>query len=426
MALIKEFPGTKGRVVLGVCGSIAAPKAQQIASGLVKAGYVVDVVLTESAKKYIGAYAFKGVINGIVYAELFPTRRKLRGGEEHIEIARTADCMVIAPATQSVISSLAYGDPKNPVSLVAMNVDPTKVLLCPAMSPQMWKHPSTVENTSKLRSWGCEFLGPEEGRVASGDIGPGRMSEPETIVAMVRAKLGSQRGDLRGLKIVVSAGGCREKIDSVRFLGNRSSGKQGHALAAAARDRGARVTLITSAPDTAPSGLARVVVVSDFLTFQAAISAEIEPGDIYVSAAAISDFKPAVTVSGKIERSSKTLAIELMPTEDLLAAVPDSVFKVAFAAEGSGDAENDLIRAQEKLRKKGAQLVVLNSVVGTGVGFEGDTNRVSIVHSDSTVISYPETPNEVADKLTIADRVLDQILSAISAKEFITARIKSS
>lgn len=426
VALIKEFPGARGRIVLGVCGSIAAPKAQQIASGLVKDGFIVDVVLTESAKKYIGAYAFKGVINGVVYSELFPVRRKLRGGEEHIEIARSADCMVVAPATQSLISSLAYGDPKNPVSLVAMNVDPSKLLLCPAMSPRMWMHPSTVENTSKLQGWGCEFIGPEEGRVASGDIGPGRMSEPEKIVAMVRAKIGSLRGDLRGLKLVVSAGGCREKIDAVRFLGNRSSGKQGHALAAAARDRGARVILITSAPDSAPPGLAKIVAVSDFSTFQAAITAEVKPGDIYVSAAAIADFKPAATVDGKMERSAKTLAIELTPTEDILASVPDSVFKVAFAAEASGDAKNDLIRAKEKLKKKGAQLLVLNSVVEDGVGFEVDSNRVSIVHPDGAVTRYPEGPNEVAGKLAIADRVLDQILSAISAKEFNIARIKSS
>jgi phosphopantothenoylcysteine decarboxylase/phosphopantothenate--cysteine ligase len=383
-------------------------------------------VLTESAKKYIGAYAFKGVINGIVYSELFPHRRKLRGGEEHVEVARAAGCMVIAPATQSLISSLAYGDPKNPVSLVAMNIDPAKLLLCPAMSPRMWTHPATTENVRKLRDWGCEFIGPVDGRLASGDIGPGRMTEPDDVVAMVCAKLGRIGGDLRGLKIVVSAGGCRERIDAARFLGNRSSGKQGHAIAEAARDRGAEVVLITSVPGAAPVGVSKIVAVSDFESFKSAIASELKGGEIYISAAAISDFKPGSPVSGKLLRSGKSLSIELQPTEDLLSSIPASVFKVAFAAEASSAQAENVSRAKEKLKKKGAHLIVMNSIVATGAGFESENNRVIIIDPSGTELNFPAAEGELSDKLTIAHGILDQIRSAISANESKIASKKSS
>ena len=398
------------RIVLGVCGSVAAPKSQQIASGLVKAGYVVDVVLTESAKKYIGAYAFKGVVNGIVYSELFPQRRRLKGGEEHIELARGAACMVVAPATQSFISSVAYGDPKNPVSLVAMNVEPKKLLVCPAMSSAMWMHPSTQENISKLGEWGISWVGPVEGRLASGDNGLGRMSEPDEIVQFVRAKVGSLSGDLRGLKIVISAGGCRESIDAVRFLGNRSSGKQGHALAAAARDRGGEVVLITSSPETAPAALKKIIAVTDFASFKSAIDSELAPGQIYISAAAISDYRPRSSNSRKLDRGEGPISLELQPTEDLIASVSEGVFKVAFAAEAGPSYQENVERARMKLKKKRAQLIVLNSVKEPGAGFESETNRVSIISESGSNVDYPAKPGAVADKYDVANRILDQIL----------------
>ena len=391
-------------VVLGVTGSIACYKALDIASQLVQAGAIVDVAMTESATKFVAPLAFRSLTAREPYVDMFQPHGEF--GEAHVELARRADLMLIAPATASTMARLAHGLADDFVSLTALATQ-APLLVAPAMDSQMWAHAATQLNRALLEERGAQFIGPAEGRLASGRIGAGRFVEPATIVAEVRARIGRERGDFRGRTVIVSAGGTREAIDPVRYVGNHSSGKMGNAIAEAARDRGAAVILVTTVPDTAPPAVS-VVRVDSANSMSAAIHERAGSADALVMAAAVADYRPATAAEQKIKRAEAgDMVIDLAENEDIIASVSGDIVKVAFAAE-----TQDLIaNAQKKLTAKGAQLIVANDVTATDAGFGTDTNRITILDTAGGSEVVP-----LMSKYDCAMRILDRVAPLLPAR----------
>jgi len=388
----------RGRnVVLGVTGSIAAYKAADLTSKLVQAGANVDVILTAAAREFVTPFTFRSLTGRPVYGDMFQPATDER--EEHVGLARRADAVVVAPATATTIARLAYGLADD---LVALTVLATRapVLVAPAMDAQMWTAQATQANVATLRSRGVTFVGPEEGRLASGHTGLGRLAEPETILGAVKWVLGRD-GDLAGRRVVVSAGGTREPIDPVRFIGNRSSGKQGFALAEAARDRGAQVTLVsTTTALPVPYGV-ELVTAETVAEMRAAVLSACRAADVLVMAAAVSDFRAAQAGGQKIKKGEGGLVLELAQTEDILLEVPDTLVKVGFAAE-----TDDLIaNAAKKLAAKRLDLICANDVSAADAGFGVDTNRVTILDAKGGVEGLP-----LLSKYEVARRILDRVV----------------
>ena len=355
------------RIVLGVSGSVACYKAAEIASRLVQAEAEVEVALTEAATRFIAPLTFRSLTGREPYTDMF--RAHGEHGEAHVELARRASLMLIAPATATTMARLAHGLADDFVALTALATR-APLLLAPAMDAQMWEHEATRENRLTLEQRGVQFLGPVSGRLASGRVGAGRMVEPAAVVEMVKAQLGQERGDLRGARVVVTAGGTREAIDPVRFIGNHSSGKMGYALAEAARDRGAEVVLISSASLEDPVAV-RMVRVESALEMLEAVQGECGRMDVLVMPAAVADYRPSEQMEQKIKRAETgAMSIELLENPDISATVSGDFVKVVFAAE-----TQDLIaNARKKLAQKSAQLIVANDVTAADAGFGTDTN----------------------------------------------------
>ena len=385
------------RVVLGVTGSVASYKAAEIASRLVQAQAEVEVALTASATEFIAPLTFSALTGHEPYTQLFQPRGE--GGEAHVELARRADVMVIAPATATTMARLAHGLAEDFVALTALATR-APLLLAPAMDAQMWAHAATQANRATLEERGAQLVGPVSGRLASGRVGAGRMVEPAAVVEAVQARLGREHGDLAGRRVVVTAGGTREALDPVRFIGNHSSGKMGYALAEAARDRGAAVVLITTASLPDP-GEVRVVRVESALEMLEAVRGECERADALVMAAAVADYRPATAAEQKMKRAEAAeLSVALTENPDVIASVSGDFVKIAFAAE----TENLLANAAAKMAKKGAQLVVANDVTAADAGFGTDTNRVTILDRDGGAEELP-----LMSKYDVAMRVLDRL-----------------
>ena len=389
------------RIVLGVSGSIASYKAAEIASRLVQAGAEVDAALTQSATRFIAPLTFRSLTAREPYGDMFEPHGE--DGEAHVELARRADLMLIAPATATTMARLAHGLADDFVSLTVLATK-APLLLAPAMDAQMWEHAATQANRLLLQGRGVQFLGPLSGRLASGRIGAGRMMEPEAIVEAVKARLGRERGDLAGARIVVTAGGTREAIDPVRFVGNHSSGKMGYALAEAARDRGAEVALITTAALPDPTGV-RVLRVESAREMFDAVQRECEQASALVMAAAVADYRPAAEAEQKLKRAGVAeRSLELVENPDIIASVTGELVKIAFAAE----TENLLANAKAKLNSKRAQLIVANDVTAADAGFGVDTNRVTLLDPDGGVEELP-----LMSKYDVAVRVLDRLAALI-------------
>ena len=389
------------RIVLGVSGSIASYKAAEIASRLVQAGAEVDAALTQSATRFIAPLTFRSLTAREPYGDMFEPHGE--DGEAHVELARRADLMLIAPATATTMARLAHGLADDFVSLTALATK-APLLLAPAMDAQMWEHAATQANRLLLQGRGVQFLGPLSGRLASGRIGAGRMMEPEAIVEAVKARLGRERGDLAGARIVVTAGGTREAIDPVRFVGNHSSGKMGYALAEAARDRGAEVALITTAALPDPTGV-RVLRVESAREMFDAVQRECEQASALVMAAAVADYRPAAEAEQKLKRAGVAeRSLELVENPDIIASVTGELVKIAFAAE----TENLLANAKAKLNSKRAQLIVANDVTAADAGFGVDTNRVTLLDPDGGVEELP-----LMSKYDVAVRVFDRLAALI-------------
>ncbi len=396
---------TDKHIVLAVTGSIAAYKAPDLASKLTQAGAAVDVAMTESATRFVAPITFQSVTGRRAYHDMWDEASET--AELHVVLARRADLMVIAPATATTIARMAHGLAEDLVSLTALATR-APILVAPAMDPHMWEHAATQENVATLRSRGVSFVGPEEGRLASGQMGTGRMSEVPILLGAVRNAIG-QGGDLTGKKIVVSAAGTREAIDPVRFIGNESSGKMGFAVAEAARDRGASVVLVSgeaALPD--PYGVV-VHRVRSATQMRDAVVAACEGANALIMAAAVADYQPAEPVGEKIKRQGReSLSLHLAPTPDILAEVgrPPGLVKVGFAAESQ-----DLVaNAKAKIESKGLDLIVANDITASDAGFSVDTNRVLVIDSKGEQEEWP-----LMTKYEVAWRILDKVHKLIEA-----------
>jgi phosphopantothenoylcysteine decarboxylase/phosphopantothenate--cysteine ligase len=386
-------------VVLCVTGSIAAFKAVQLASDLVKAGALVDVVMTEAATKFVTPLSFRAITHRPVVTDLWAPDAELEIG--HVTIGRRAEVVVVAPATADAIARLALGLAADAVGTTALATT-APLVVAPAMEPNMWAHPATQANVAVLRARGAEVMEPGEGRMASGHLGRGRLPEPPEIVAAIDRLLTPRPRDLAGHHVVVTAGGTQEPIDPVRFIGNRSSGKMGFAIAEAARDRGARVTLIVGASAVGPTPPnVAVVPVATTRDLQAAVREAIVDADALVMAAAPGDFRVAAASDHKIKRAGGEVVLRLVPNPDVLASIADwPGFKVGFAAE-----TDDLIaNAQQKVASKKVDLIVANDVTAPGSGFGTDTNQVTFVFADGRVEPKPLMP-----KRAVAEAILDVV-----------------
>jgi phosphopantothenoylcysteine decarboxylase / phosphopantothenate---cysteine ligase len=387
------------RIVLGVSGGIAAYKAIEVCRRLVDAGAHVAPVMTRGATRFVGETTFSALASERAHTSLFDDADPI----PHTRLGQSADLVVVAPATARVIGSYAAGI-SNDLLTATLLATEAPVVVAPAMHTEMWDHPAVQENIATLVRRGVHVVAPEEGRLAGGDVGRGRLAAPEAIVAAAEAALGATR-DLEGLHVVVTAGGTREPIDPVRFIGNRSSGKQGHALAAEAATRGAKVTLVTTVDLPAPS-TADVVRVDTAAQMDEAVRAVASAADVIVMAAAVADFRPATVATTKLKKRDGVPEIVLEPTVDILAGLGErkrpGQTVVGFAAETDRVRQN----ATSKLVAKGADLIVANDVTAAGAGFEHDTNSVVIMHADGTEREVP-----LADKRVIARSVFDAVIN---------------
>jgi phosphopantothenoylcysteine decarboxylase/phosphopantothenate--cysteine ligase len=386
------------RIVVGITGSVAAHKGADLVSKLRQAGAEVDVILTPAATHFITPVALQGLSGRPVYTDIFEPKSEL--AISHVELGRRAEAVVIAPASASTLARIAHGLADNLLSLTVLATE-APVLLAPAMDAHMFQNAATQANLALLQERGMTVVGPLEGRLASGRRGPGRMVEVDTIIGALRQMLG-RGGDLAGRKVVVSAGGTQEPIDPVRYVGNYSSGKMGYALAEAARDRGARVVLVSTpvALDT-PYGV-EAVSVKTAEEMRDAVVAACADADVLIMAAAVADYRPARRARQKVKRTKEQKTLELLPTPDILAEVKGKVLRVGFAAESEHLVEN----ASAKMAKKKLDLIVANDITAAGSGFGTDTNQVAIIDKDGSVESLP-----LLDKHEVARRILDRVAS---------------
>lgn len=375
-------------VVLGVSGGIAAYKAAFLARRLLEAGAEVRVVMTAAAQAFVGPATFSGLTGSPPVTQLIGDPTSV---SPHTDLARWADVIVVAPATAATLSRIAHGLSEDALSATVL-ASTVPLLVAPAMHTEMWEHPATGRTMELLTGDGVTVVGPTSGALAGGDEGPGRMSEPDEIVSALDGLLDAP---LSGVNVLVTAGGTREAIDPVRYIGNRSSGKMGHAIAGEAARRGAAVTLVTTSGLPTATGVRRVAVET---AAEMASAVDEADADIAVMAAAVADFRPADPSAGKLRRLDGPPEIRLEPTPDILASVaarPDRPFLVGFAAE-TGGIEGAVVKA----KRKGVDLLVANDITEPGAGFSVDTNRVTIVHPDGRTEAWPLlTKNEVAVRL---------------------------
>ncbi len=387
------------RIVLGVCGGIAAYKAIEVCRRLVDDGAHVVPVMTESATRFVGQVTFSALASEPVRTSLWDEDDPI----PHTHLGQSADLVLVAPATARLLASLVSGYSHDLLTNTLLATR-APVVVCPAMHTEMWEHPAVRANVDTLRSRGVVVVDPETGRLAGGDVGAGRLASPERIVAAVEGVLGPGTKDLAGLRVLVTAGGTREPIDPVRFLGNRSSGRQGHALADEAAARGAEVTLVTTTG--LPVGPeVRVVGVTTADEMHQAVVEHADRADVVVMAAAVADFTPVAPAASKLKKADGVPLVELRPTVDILAELGrdrrEGRTVVGFAAE-TDDVEQ---HARSKIESKGADLLVVNDVSAAGVGFEHETNEVRILDRSGGVRHVPLT-----SKSKVAAAVLDAVV----------------
>jgi phosphopantothenoylcysteine decarboxylase/phosphopantothenate--cysteine ligase len=401
---------TGRRIVLGVTGGIAAYKAVEVCRRLVDAGAHVAPVLTEGATRFVGETTFSALASEPVQTSLWDEASPI----PHTRLGQGADVVVVAPATARLLSAYAsgYSDDLLTATLLATRAP---VVVCPAMHTEMWEHAAVQANIETLRRRGVHVVPPGEGRLAGGDVGAGRLAEPADIVAAVDDVLAGRRvagasTDLAGVKLLVTAGGTREAIDPVRVITNRSSGKQGYALAAEAAARGAHVTLVTTVDRAVPPGVAEVVEVVSAADMQEAVVPRAATTDVVVMAAAVADFRPASVADHKLKKdelgADGAPQIVLEPTHDFLVDLGEAKrpgqLIVGFAAETDDLIEN----ATGKLRRKHLDLIVANDVAAPGAGFEHDTNAVVLLGADGTRKDVP-----LSDKRAVARAVIDAVVA---------------
>lgn len=395
------------RIVLGVTGSIAAFKAADLASKLTQLGAQVDVILTPAAEKFITPLTLSSVTGRRAYSE-----SDLWGGEAHVlhvGLGRSADLSVIAPCTANTIAKLAHGQADNLLTVTALAAD-CPLLIAPAMDGGMLDHPATQENLAKLKERGVSIVGPAEGHLASGLSGKGRLLEPAELIGHIRLVLGRD-GRLAGKQVVITAGGTQEPLDPVRVLTNRSSGRQGYALAQAALDAGARVTLITTPTALTPPVGACLVEVQTARQMLEAVLAASKEAEALIMAAAVADFRPKKSAGNKLKKRDGIPQVELEATEDILETVAKQRsgtkrprVLVGFAAES-----RDLLsNAAEKLKSKNLNFIAANDITADDAGFSVENNRVTLLHADGKHESLP-----LMSKAEVADAIVERIAALL-------------
>lgn len=410
------------RIIVGICGGIASYKAVELVSQLQQAGAQVDVIMTEHAEEFIRPLTFATMSHRPVYSNLWEASGQ--AAERHIALAEEAELLAIVPATATTIGKLAHGIADNLLTTVALATK-APLLLAPAMYREMYTHPATQANLALLRTRGAEIVEPEVGRLASGAIGPGRLPETSVLLGAISMVLGRQ-GDLAGRRVVVTAGGTQEPIDPVRYVGNRSSGKMGYALATEARDRGAHVILISGPVALAAPYGVELHRVDTAMQMRDAVHRAIADADVLVMSAAVADFRPAAPAAQKIKKGSgegQTPAdqggfpLHLVRNPDILGELAEKfsgqsgeawrrLVRVGFAAE-----THDLVaNAQSKLVAKQLDLLVANDVSRADSGFGTDTNKVLIFRADGTVEDLPVMP-----KTGVAAAIWDRIVSLLDS-----------
>lgn len=390
----------EARIVLGVTGGIAAYKAAELASTLVQAGATLKVVMTEGARQFIQPLTFEGLTHRRVYTGIFEGWGD--GHTGHVELAAEADLLLIAPATANTIARLAHGRVDDMLSAIALATE-APIVLAPAMEHHMWNHPATTANVETLRGRGATIVGPTSGRLASGATGQGRLAPVHDILSAARAAVG-RGGPLAGKSVVITAGGTQEAIDPVRFIGNRSSGQMGVALAGAAIDAGANVHLIVTR-NVDPALLSGdVKVVESARDMEHAVAAMLPVTDILVMAAAVADFRPEQVATQKIKKQAgqETLDLHLVRNPDIIAGVSRAgLIKVGFAAE----TEHVVEHALKKLTAKGLDLIVANDAVAT-IG--SDRSQATLITGDADPVVLPD-----ATKPEVAARIVEEIVRLI-------------
>lgn len=391
------------RIILAVTGSISAYKAVDLASKLVQAGIEVDVVMTDSAARFVTPISFRSVTHRPVHTDMWAPITDF--DIEHVSLGERGDLMVVAPATANTIAKIATGIADNLVTCTVLSTQ-SPVLIAPAMDVGMYLDQATQDNLEKLRQRGYIVVGPASGRLASGLEGSGRLVEVAELQTAIYKVLG-RSGDLAGKHVVVTAGGTREPLDAVRYIGNYSSGKMGYAIAEAARNRGASVSLITGPADVSPPLGVVVTRVQTAAEMRDAVMDNIPRADALVMAAAVADYRPESSAGMKIKRKAEGLSLQLVPTVDIINEVQENLVKVGFAAESEDLTKN----AQGKLESKGLDLIVANDITASGSGFGSDTNKVTIINRAGETEDLP-----LMSKLEVANRILDRVAELLKDK----------
>ncbi|MEZ5558501.1 MAG: bifunctional phosphopantothenoylcysteine decarboxylase/phosphopantothenate--cysteine ligase CoaBC [Pseudomonadales bacterium] len=404
------------RIIVGVSGGIAAYKSPMLVRRLRDAGADVQVVMTRGAQQFVTATTLQAVSGRPVRDSLWDAAAEAAMG--HIELARWAELILIAPATADLISRLALGRADDLLCTLRLASE-APLLLAPAMNRVMWQHPATQRNLATLRADGAHIVGPEEGPQACGEYGPGRMSEPEVLSARAGRLLAgapSAGGPLTGVRVLITAGPTREAIDPVRYISNHSSGKQGFALAAAARDAGAEVVLVSGPVNLAtPAGVRRIDVESAE-DMQQAVQGELDGCGIFIAVAAVADYRPEHAAEQKIKKSSQAragLTLQLVENPDIVASVarrPDRPFVVGFAAE----TQDALHNARDKRARKGMDMIVVNDVSRSGIGFNSDANAVTVIWEggEESVAQASKAQVAAAVIARVADRYVRRLANA--------------
>ena len=402
-----DRPASEKKVALGISGGIAAYKAAEVLRGLQRAGCTVRVGMTKRACEFVQPLTFRALSGSHVIVDDYAPDNP--DPIAHITFSQTVDLFLIAPATANIIGKLANGIADDFLTSTYL-ASPAPVLIAPAMNTSMWHHPATQRNLQQLKADGVFVIEPDEGEMACGTVGPGRLSEPERIVAaaleILQSSTKERAGDLTGEHVLITVGATREAIDPVRFLSNNSSGRMGFAIARAAKSRGALVTVIAGMTTASPPNDVEIVTINSAEEMHAAVMNKLSDASIFIGAAAVADYRPAKRSGGKIKKTESSLSLELERTPDILSEVAnikqEGLLVIGFAAE----TDNVMANARAKLNNKNLDAIVANDVSQAGVGFDTVTNAVTIISRNrKTPIQVP-----LLAKTTVADIILDEVV----------------